>query len=80
MLQVHYTTLHCFAGQYSRCYGNLRRDGVEEVLSHALADGPCSYDEIWFTKEQLLPVHKLAARFSHPDSLRIKPLDIFYRS
>ncbi len=60
-----------FAGQYTRRYGNLRLDGVDEVLSRAVADGPCNIDEIWFTQEQLLPVQELAAGFGHPDGLRI---------
>ena len=36
------------AGQYVKRYGNLRRDGVDEVLSRAMADGPSSDDELWF--------------------------------
>ena len=51
------------AGQYTRHYGNLRRDGVDWVLSRAVADGAWSYDELWFTPEQLLPVRDLATRF-----------------
>jgi len=35
-----------FAGQYTTRYGNLRRDGVDKVLSRAMADGVPSYDEI----------------------------------
>jgi hypothetical protein len=49
----------------------LLRDGVDEVLSRAVADGLYSSDEIWFTQEQLLPVQELAARFDNPGSLRI---------
>jgi hypothetical protein len=59
------------AGQYTRRYGNLRRDGVDEVLNRALADGASPRDEIWFTREQLLPVQELAARFGHAHSQRI---------
>ena len=60
-----------FAGQYTRRYGNLRRDGVDEVLNRAVADGASSDDEIWFTQEQLLPVQELAERFGQPHSHRI---------
>ena len=59
------------AGCYTRRYGNLRRDGVDEVLNRALADGACSHEELWFTPEQLLPVQEVAARFGDPQSQRI---------
>lgn len=58
-------------GQYTRRYGNLRLNGVDDVLSRAVADGPYPYDEIWFTQEQLLPVQELAVRFGNSESLRI---------
>jgi hypothetical protein len=60
-----------FAGKYTRRYGNLLLEGVDEVLGRAVADGPCTTDEIWFTPEQLLPVQELAARFGNLDSLSI---------
>ena len=59
------------AGLYTRRYGNLRRDGVERVLSRAVADGPSSDDELRFTQEQLLLVEELAARFGDAQSQRI---------
>ena len=59
------------AGQYTRPYGNLRRDGVDEVLSRAMAAGPFSYDEIWFAGEQVLPIQELATRFGNAQSQRI---------
>jgi hypothetical protein len=59
------------AGQYTKYYGNLRRDKVDRVLSQAAADGTCSDDEIWFAQKQLPPVSELAMRFGHPDSQRI---------
>ena len=59
------------AGQYTRRYGNLRRDGVDWVLSRAVADGAWSDDEIWFTPEQLLPVQELAAHLGNAQSQRI---------
>lgn len=59
------------AGQYSKRYGNLRRDGTDEVLSRAVADGACSRDDLWFTPEQLLPVQELAACFGDAQSQRI---------
>ena len=59
------------AGHYGRRYGNLRRDGVNTVLSRAVADGPYSFDEIWFAQEQTLPVQYLAVRFGHADGLRL---------
>jgi MoaA/NifB/PqqE/SkfB family radical SAM enzyme len=60
------------AGLYTRRYGNLRRDGVDAVLSRAVADGAASDDELRFTREQLLlPIQELAARFGHPHSQRI---------
>ena len=52
-------------------YGNLRRDGVDEVLERALIDGENILDELCFTQEQLLPVQELAARFGDPQSQRI---------
>ena len=57
-----------FAGQYVTRYGNLRRDGVDEVLSRAIADGSSSDDELWFPGEQLPPVQELAERFGKPQS------------
>jgi hypothetical protein len=59
------------AGQYTRRYGNLRRDGVDEVLSRAVAAGESSYDEIWFPGERVLPVQELAADFGDAQSQRI---------
>ncbi len=59
------------AGQYTRRYGNLRRDGTDRVLGRALADGASPRDEIWFAREQLLPVQELAVRFGHAHSQRI---------
>jgi hypothetical protein len=59
------------AGLYTRRYGNLRDDGVDRVLSRAVADSPSSEDELWFTPDQLLPVQQLAARFGEPHSQRI---------
>jgi len=59
------------AGCYNKRYGNLRRDGVDNVLNRALADGACSHEELWFTREQLLPVQEVAARFGDPQSQRI---------
>jgi len=64
-----------FAGQYTRRYGNLRRDGVDDVLNRALADGACSHEELWFTREQLLPVQEVAARFGDQKSQRIHDAD-----
>ena len=68
------------AGQYVKRYGNLRRDGVDEVLSRAMADGPSSDDELWFPGEQLPPVQELAARFGDAQSQRIHggPVSIRY--
>ncbi|MEO8954763.1 MAG: radical SAM protein [Ktedonobacteraceae bacterium] len=60
-----------FAGQYTRQYGNLHQDGVDEVLSRAMAAGPFSYDEIWFRGEQVPPVRELATRFGDAQSQRI---------
>lgn len=59
------------AGLYTQCYGNLRDDDADTVLSRAVADGPASQDELWFAPEQLLPVQELAARFGNPHSQRI---------
>ncbi len=59
------------AGQYTRRYGNLRRDGTDHVLNRAVADGASTDDEIWFPREQLLPVRELAERFGQPHSRRI---------
>jgi len=59
------------AGQYSKYYGNLRRDGTDEVLNRAVADGACSHEELWFTREQLLPIQEVAASFGDTQSQRI---------
>jgi hypothetical protein len=59
------------AGQYIKRCGNLRRDGVDEVLSRAVADGASSDDELWFPGVELLPVQELAARFGDARSQRI---------
>jgi hypothetical protein len=59
------------AGQYTKRYGNLRQDGTGVVLNRAVADGVCSDDEIWFTRERLLPTPELAKRFGDPHSQRI---------
>ncbi len=67
------------AGQYTRRYGNLRHDGVDEVLGRAMAGGASSYDEIWFPGEQVLPVQELAARFGHAQSQRIHYTSISIR-
>lgn len=53
------------AGQCTLCYGNLRHDCTDSVLSRAVEDGACSYHELWFTGEQL------AARLGDPHSKRI---------
>jgi hypothetical protein len=62
-----------FAGQYTRHYGNLRRDGVDEVLSRAMAAGTFSYDEVWFGERQVMPIDELATRFGDVRSQRIHP-------
>jgi hypothetical protein len=68
-----------FAGQYTNRYGNLRRDGVDEVLSRAMAAGSFSYDEVWFGDMQVMPIGELATRFGdagsqyiHSDSFSIR--------
>jgi len=68
-----------YAGQYTTCYGNLRRDGVDEVLSRAVAEGPSSIDEIWFLGEQVLPFQELAAGFGDAQSQRIHYTSISIR-
>jgi sulfatase maturation enzyme AslB (radical SAM superfamily) len=62
-----------WAGYYRQRYGNLRRDGVDVVLSRAMADGPRSADEIWLTGEQQASIWELAARFGQQKSQRIHP-------
>jgi hypothetical protein len=59
------------AGQYSKRYGNLRRDGVDEVLNRALADGACSHEELWFEPKQVLPIQEVAASFADKESQRL---------
>lgn len=59
------------AGLYVKPYGNLRRDGVDQVLGRALADGLSSDDELWFSEKQLLSVRELAECFGQPQSQRI---------
>jgi len=59
------------AGQYTRRYGNLRKDGTDHVLSRALEDGASSEDELWFKPKQFLPIQELATRFGNPHSQRI---------
>jgi hypothetical protein len=60
-----------FAGQYTSRYGNLRRDGVDAVLSRAMAAGSFSYDEVWFGDMQVPPIDELATRYGNTQSLRI---------
>ena len=60
-----------FAGQYTNRYGNLRRDGVDEVLSRAMNAGTFSYDEVWFGDMQIPPIEELATRFGNAQSQRI---------
>ena len=60
-----------FAGQYIKCYGNLRLDGVDKVLDHALVDGVTFDDELWFPGEQLLSIQELATRFGDAQGQRI---------
>src|SRR5262249_37878971 len=62
-----------FAGQYTHCHGNLRRDGVNGVLSRAMAAGAFSYDEVWFPGAPVLPIGELATRYSAAHSQRIHP-------
>lgn len=62
-----------FAGQYTKCYGNLRRDGVDAVLSRAMAAGSFSYDDVWFGDMQVPPIEELATRFGDARSQRIHP-------
>jgi hypothetical protein len=62
-----------FAGQYSNSYGNLRHDGVDDVLSRAMAGGSFSYDEVWFGDMEVPPVEELATRFGDASSQRIHP-------
>jgi len=68
-----------FAGQHTTRYGNLCRDGVDEVLSRAMADGVPSYDEIWFLVEQVPPIQELAARFGNAQSQRIHSVSFSIR-
>ena len=58
-------------GQFVKHYGNLRRDGVDEVLNRAVADGVSSYEDICFPGEPVLPVQELGARFGDAQSQRI---------
>ena len=60
-----------FAGQYTNHYGNLRRDGVDEVLSCAMSAGTFSNDEVWFGDMQIPPIEELATRFGDAGSQRI---------
>jgi len=60
-----------FAGQYTTRYGNLRRDGVDAVLSHAMSAGTFSYDDIWFGEMRIPPIKDLATRFGDARSQRI---------
>lgn len=62
-----------FAGQYTNRYGNLRRNGVDEVLSRAMSAGTFSYDEIWFGDMQIPSIKELATRFGDARSQRIHP-------
>lgn len=59
------------AGQYTNRYGNLRRDGVDAVLSHAMSAGTFSYEEVWFGEMQIPPIKELATRFGDARSQRI---------
>jgi hypothetical protein len=60
------------AGLYRERHGNLRTDGVEAVLSRALAAGRRSDEELWFG-DALPSASELAVREGEPDSLRVHP-------
>jgi hypothetical protein len=54
------------AGRYRDHHGNLRTDGANAVLSHALAQGARSLDSIWFGPAPLPTVDTLAADHGDP--------------
>jgi len=60
------------AGLYRKRHGNLRTDGVEVVLSRALAHGCREDDALWFDFDRPLP-SELANRHGNPAGLCVHP-------
>lgn len=44
------------AGDYGERFGNLARDGLDEVLRRVMSGADRSADEIWFRPDELLPI------------------------
>ena len=59
------------AGNYESYHGNLRQDGVEQVLEKALKRGPVSDDDIYFTAITLPAVHQLAEEVGVKDGTKV---------
>jgi hypothetical protein len=57
-------------GLYRRHHGNLRRDGAQAVLERALADGPVSQQQLYFSGP-VPPIADLAALAGDADSMAI---------
>lgn len=50
------------AGLYGHRHGNLRADGMAQVIQKAIETGPCSGDALHFSTEVLPPIQSLAAQ------------------
>jgi hypothetical protein len=59
------------AGRYRKRHGNLRTDGVEAVLDHAVAHGIRPDDALWFSLDPLPSPADLAARHGDPAGLGV---------
>jgi hypothetical protein len=54
-------------GRYRQRFGNLRRDGAQEVLRTALTQCAATSDDVlWFARDPLPDVRDLAERYSDP--------------
>jgi hypothetical protein len=60
------------AGRYRRRYGNLRRDGAQQVLQTAvLDDGERTEDALWFDLDPIPQTRALAGQYGDPERERI---------
>ena len=57
------------AGLYRKRLGNLRTDGVEALLSRALAHGRRLDDALWFERDPLPSTSELAERYGNSAGL-----------
>jgi hypothetical protein len=69
-------------GRYRQRFGNLRRDGAQDVLRTALAHSAASSDDaLWFTLDPLPDMRTLAEWYGDPvgDRVHFSPQSVRYR-